>query len=344
MLDLDRLADELVVPVAKVETSVGTLFVSNPAHALNVGDMLKAEKLPEDDRGTYYATRLVSRSPRANATQEFEPLEPEALDALSDNDVDALAVALRNALARMPVANLDATDQAIETRAEDVSARAYFARVVEVGTGVAVGRIRTISSKHGTRIGQSLVDLHVKGMRLGKTVGMLDGIRFPLKPAAPSINDHPFESLFAKQAQLQVDDRQRAQLMSQASVDSARLLQQLAETAEGVMVRVLEQDRKLDSSTRIQLWIALGAFVFGVLLSGISVVFAVLSFYQDQSAKEEDLVLNRATASRDERISETLSHNQALLEQNAELLREVAALREAGMAVVRVVPDEESKR
>lgn len=95
-----------------------------------------------NDRGTFYLTRLVGRCPRTNATQEFELLEPEALEALSDDDIDALAVALRDALAWTRVADLDATGQPIATRAENVRARTYFARVVEVGTGVAVGRNR----------------------------------------------------------------------------------------------------------------------------------------------------------------------------------------------------------
>lgn len=323
-----ELADLFARPMADVPVSVGTVFL----YGLTAAD-LKAEESKEkapEERARHFLHRIGSFHKRESFKEDLPPLPGETIAALTEEDITRIADVLREAFPRSHL-KADGEKRAVpeEGKREGESGLAYLDRVVQAEIEFQRAAMREVWERAQSLTGSA-------GKAFKDLRGSADNLERIVRDAQSAVAAPKFKEVRVDtapiDAMLQAEQRRRAErdeerewnrLTLQMNTQSAEMLAQLVNTAGTMMVRWNERDDKADKQVKVQLWIAVVALVASTFLSALSTYygyFTKVAYEREMAQEKADEAAARGVAERDDRIARLLEQNALLLQQNAALI------------------------
>lgn len=268
-------------PITDVQTSIGRIYL----YPLRVSDFSRFENLVADGstaRFREFLPSVASLSVTSKLEKEREPLAPELVAQLSNEEVEQVAEAYASSLA-LQTAGSSSKDRSELLREEGEVATSYLERLLKKELEDHAGDMRRIREqilastsgifdqvrKSSALLGSTLTDFERLSRSVAKPTAM------PLEAAHFELTNH----MIGQQARLareRAEELEMVRLTGAMTAQSAKTLQDLAEAAATLLENLDARDQRSDRVTRIQLWIAVVSVVLAAVLSGAA-------YFQDKA-------------------------------------------------------------
>ncbi|WP_374565999.1 hypothetical protein [Ideonella sp.] len=315
-------------PADEVQSSQGVLYVYPPGQ-ISVGRFKALSQLPPEEKGAKLFAWLVSQVKRERFSDgDPQPLPPAVNEALTEDDRLRVADAMLTVVQKdRDTAEGAEAAEPIAPREGGESAYSYLARIADVEFARQTARLRATVDRAmkglGSTVSEAFKHLNATSDRVGSTLAHFDRLN---RATAPPV-DLPADmgGFQARMAQEHQETRERAELTSQMTADSARMLTQLVEASQQFMAQLEKRDREDAKNVRSQLRYALISLVLGVFLSAASAWYAKVTYAHDLDKDKIDDIAAKAATQREERVTKALEQNASLLQLNAQLLDQLRA-------------------
>lgn len=324
-------------PVAEVNTSIGRVFL----FPLRTSDIVEYKKLsgqPEVGRIRNFLPCIASLSAENSFTKDRVAITKEDAGRLSDDEVEALAVAYASS-GIFRVEREGAKDRAPVNREPGEVGTAYLDRLLQNEIKEQAEQSRKVMESFLGSTQGIFDQVRKSSLELGDSWRQLDrmtkasAVASAFDTKSLAFTNHMAEQT-ARMARERAEDREMLRLTAETSVKSAKTLQELAEAASTMLDRLDQRDNEAKRTTRHQLWIAVGSVILSLFVS-------VAAFYQDKENiksgdRWQDSVLEELKAA-NTRSSKLETENQSL-RQKVEYLNSVANLQELKSSTPKLDP------
>ena len=277
--------DLLFGPVTSVPTTVGTVYL----YGLRASDYEVIGKLTEADPSARFRALLpcvASLVENKTFKEERQPIPPEAVDRLTDSDLDALADAYAATMQRRIRADGDA-QKGPPQRDPGEPSTAYVDRVLNHEVKAQLDELRKMREKMLASTSSIFDQVRKSSSALGSTLSAFDQLTksaAAVEIRAPSMDHlHAMNEQFARQARERAEALEMVRLTGKMTAESAKTLKDLAEAATVLLEQLDERDKKADKSTRKQITIAVWSVGISAVLALFALVFSGLAYFQDKA-------------------------------------------------------------
>lgn len=266
-------------PVADVNTSIGRIFLF-PLKVSDAGEYEKLSMQAPVERIREFLPCIASLSD----DQERGKITAGQIEKLSDQEVEELAerYVSSRALRHAP------EEGGTLVRGVDEVATAFMDRFFRNEVEEQANLTRKFNEQIFGSTRGIFDKVRKNSLELGETwrkfESLTNAITLPrgITPTAKSIEfQNPLAEHHTRLAQERAEDREMTRLTGQMSAQSAKTLQELADSASTMLERLDERDENAKRTTNIQLWIAAVSMVISALLAGAA-------FFQDHLNNESD--------------------------------------------------------
>jgi len=260
-------------PTTDVQTSAGKIFLYPP----RVSDFKSFEKLSSVEPAARFREFLPcvgSLSATSKMEKEREPLAPELVAQLSDEDVEAIAEAYASSTA-LQTAIVGSKDKSGLPRETGEAATSYVDRLLKKELEDHVDGMKRMREQMVASTSGIFDAVRKSSALLGSTLTDFERLSRSISaPVMPVIETKHFElsnhmaEQHARLARERAEELEMVRLTGEMTAQSAKTLQDLAEAASTLLENMDARDRRSNRMTHIQLWIAVGSVVVAAILSG----------------------------------------------------------------------------
>lgn len=276
--------DLLFGPVTSVPTTVGTVYL----YGLRASDYEVLGKLTEAEPSARFRALLpcvASLVENQTFKEERQPIPPEAVNRLTDSDLDALADAYAATMQRRVRADGDAL-KGPPQRAPGEPPAAYVDRVLKHEVKAQLDELRKMREKMLASTSSIFDQVRKSSSALGSTLSAFDQLTkraAPVEIRAPSMDHfHAMNEHFARQARERAEELEMVRLTGKMTAESAKTLKDLAEAATVLLEQLDARDKKADESTRKQIAIAVWSVGVSAVIAVVALVVSAAAYVQDQ--------------------------------------------------------------
>jgi hypothetical protein len=270
-----------LAPTTQLETSIGIVYL----FSLRVSDVIKYGEIPAGEssiRIREFLPSIASLFSPSDTDKERRPLSPENVQQLSVEELNLLSEAYISSNA-LQQAIQGSKDRINLPREDSEAATNYLDRLLKKEIADQAENMRRMHNKI-----------------LGSTSGLFDSVRKSSSMLNDSLTEYEklsSSSLLNRQIGLQnhiveqsarlarerAEELEMVRLTGKMAAESAGILRDLAEAATTLLEDLAEREKKSDSVTSKQLWIAVGSVVVSAVLALVALIFSGAAYYQDKA-------------------------------------------------------------
>lgn len=311
--------DQLLGPVTSVPIAADTVYL----YALRVSDYSELDKLVTTEPCARFRALLpfiTSLVETKGFKEARQPLQPDAVDRLTESDLERLADAYTVALQRC-VRVTDHMQDDPPQREPGEAATAYLDRLLTHDVHAHADALRRTREEILASTGGMFDQVRKSTATLGSTLSAFE--RFtrgttPITLSEPRIDHFPAMSeQFARQARERAEELEMVHLTGKMTAESAQTLKDLAEAATVLLERLDERDQKTDQSTRKQIKIAVWSVGISAVIAVFALIASLFAYIQDKANNESGDKFQAEVLA----IVREVSRQQSAAQQENQLLR-----------------------
>lgn len=319
--------DAFARPLAKVETSLGTVFVYQ-ADAPTRREFSALAGEAGAVRGAKFLRRIASLKERTTFKEAIESLSDDTLAALADDEVSAIAEQFRACIDRQRVVS-ESPRPAIAPRKPEEDPLAFFDRVLQQDIAEDQSEMQRVfeqARRAADPFRDVLSSVRASGDRLQDTLHDLARLNRPRGSVEADVitrvRDYAGE-LAREAAKQRVQDSERLRLTSETTARSAEMLGELVKAASLFMARMDQRDVATDEQVRRQLRVAVASVVVSAILTAATLVVSLLGYWQDRAKNAADNAASEKALAREQvrdvAIDQQLQVLRSIQAQNARM-------------------------
>lgn len=306
----------LFKPLTSIALAGNVLYL----HTISVGDLevysALDKQLSATEKLRAVLPRLASLEVFTNFKQKRPHLPAEITAALTDNDLTCIAEAyLKTGL----FLHLKDSDTAVElSRLAGETAPQHFIRLVEAEIAVAGHHMKHHLESLSVTTKKMFDPVRASAAALETTLQRFNSISKPVEPKT-ELFQHPLpsvsENLRRHQEQLadeRAQDVERAQITSQMTAESARLLQELSVAATAFIEKFDQRSAANERAAKSNLRIAVVSVAVTAIFSVFAAWLSWASFHQDAVFHNADTTAQQAL---EKQLNEYQLENKTLQDQ-----------------------------
>lgn len=274
ILTLDKVKALSRMPVSKVDTNIGMIFL----FPLTLGAVEKYQNIDEVfaiDRIRAFLPTISSLS----SDKSEAKLTTVQVAQLSDKEIDLLSEAYPLSSQFKPLHESSETENGF-VRVEGESYIEFLDRLLKEEVKRTQKQFHQVYAQALTSTQGIFDQVRKSSLELGKSWQQYEQLKKTASPSIPLFSELKTEALkvdpkLAEHAKIRAkeyaQDREMIHLTGQMTAQSAKTLQELANAAATLLERLDQRDKEAKNTTKIQLWFAVGSLFVSTLLAIISV-------------------------------------------------------------------------